>query len=67
MRRPISQKAAVLMAVAAAMPVTATVAHADTSSIAAKEIARRQGLVAESHMKIRMDRSGYFAANIDPA
>ncbi len=49
--RPVSRKAAVLMAVAAAMPVAVNVAHAGgyggggTSSIAQKEIARRAALV----------------------
>lgn len=47
------------MAVAAAMPVAATVAHAQTSSIAAKEIARRAALVSEADKALLAGREAY--------
>lgn len=61
-RRPISQKAAVLMAVAAAMPVAANLAHAQ-SSIATKEIARRASLVADSNKALLDGRAAYDEKN----
>ena len=66
MRRPMSQKAAVLMAVAAAMPVVATVANAQ-SSIAAKEIARRHALVAEADKALVEGRTSFAKGDFKKA
>lgn len=62
--RPVGRKAAVLMALAAAMPVAVTVAHAGgdaggTSSIAQKEIARRAALVAEADKALLLGRAAF--------
>lgn len=68
MRRPLSQKAAVLMAVAAATPAVVTPLYAGgydegysggMSSIASKEIARRGGLVAEADKELLAGRAAY--------
>ena len=60
---PISRKAAVLMAVAAAMPVAVNVAHAQArggmSSIAQKEIARRQAAIADADTLLLNGRAAY--------
>ena len=67
-RRPVSQKAAVLMAVAAAMPVAANLAHADGySSIASKEIARRAQLVAEADKAVLLGRDAYAKSDFEEA
>jgi len=55
---PISKRAAILMAVAAAMPVAATVANAQ-SSIAATEIARRAAGLAEADKLLIKGRAEY--------
>lgn len=66
--RPVSQKAAVLMAVAAAMPVAATVANAaGYSDIASKEIARRSQLVAEADKAIALGRAAYAKKEFEEA
>ncbi len=59
--RPLGAKAAALMAVAAAMPVAANVAHAGgfPSSIAQKEIARRAGLVDQADRALMLGRAAY--------
>ncbi len=67
--RPLSTKAAVLMAVAAAMPVAVNVAHAGgaPSSIAQKEIARRAGLVSEADKALMLGRSAYAKKDYEEA
>lgn len=62
MRRPVSRKAAVLMAVAAATPVAVTPLYAEggsASGIAAKEIARRAALVTEADKELVAGRAAY--------
>lgn len=70
--RPVSRKAAVLMAVAAAMPVAVNVAHAGgygggNSDIASKEIARRAQLVAEADKAILLGRAAYAKKDFEEA
>jgi len=74
--RPVSRKAAVLMAVAAAMPVTINVAQAGegggyygggTSSIAQKEIARRGRLVQQADEALALGRAAYAEQKYDEA
>ena len=66
--RPVSQRAAMLMALAAAMPVAATVADASGySSIASKEIARRAQLVAESDKAVGLGREAYAKKDFEEA
>lgn len=69
--RPVSRKAAVLMAVAAAMPAAISVAEAATptatSSIAQKEIARRAGLVKEADKAVVLGRTAYAQQDYDEA
>ena len=57
----VSKRAAVLMAVAAAMPVAINVAHAagGTSSIAATEIAHRAALVTDADKAVLLGRAAY--------
>lgn len=74
--RPVSRKAAVLMALAAAMPVAVNVAHAGgndvgnaggTSSIAQKEIARRAALVAEADKALLLGRAAFAKKDFEEA
>lgn len=70
--RPLSTKAAVLMAVAAAMPVAVNVAHAGghgggTSSIAQKEIARRAALVVDADKALALGRAAYAKNDYEEA
>lgn len=77
--RPVSRKAAVLMAVAAAMPVAINVANAGdgggsahyggtaTSSIAQKEIARRIRLVQQADEAILLGRTAYAQQDYEEA
>ncbi|BDS05926.1 hypothetical protein NT6N_09660 [Oceaniferula spumae] len=64
--RHVSRKAAVLMAVAAAMPATINVVHAQ-SSIASKEIARRAQLVQEADKAVILGRAAYAKQDYEEA
>lgn len=73
---PISRKAAVLMAVAAAMPAATNVAQAGegggyygggTSSIAQKEIARRARLVTQADEALALGRAAYAQQDYEEA
>ncbi|MBK1829395.1 type II and III secretion system protein [Verrucomicrobiaceae bacterium R5-34] len=64
--RHVSRKAAILMAVAAAMPVAIEVAHAQ-SSIASGEIARRSQLVVEADKALLLGRKAYAENDYEEA
>lgn len=68
--RPVSRTAAVLMAVAAAMPVASIAyagGHGSTSSIADKEIARRAKLVQDADKAVHLGRAAYAKQDYEEA
>ncbi|NWK56268.1 type II and III secretion system protein [Verrucomicrobiaceae bacterium N1E253] len=76
--RPVSRKAAVLMAVAASMPMASNLAIAgdggygsygggSTSSIAQKEIARRARLVQQADQALALGRAAYAEQDYEEA